>query len=52
MKGRKEELEELLDDLDQEIMQKYPEIENAWLHEAIAKKVKLEIERAALCANS
>ena len=46
MKTRKQELNEMLDDLDVEIMQKYPEIENAWLHETIAKKVKLEIELA------
>ena len=46
MKTRKQELNEMLDDLDAEIMQKYPEIENAWLHETIAKKVELEIERS------
>jgi len=46
MKTRLEELNEMLDNLDAEIMTKYPEIENDWLHYAIAQKVKLEIERS------
>lgn len=52
MKTRLEEVIELLDSQDDEIRAKYPEIENAWLHEAIAKKVKLEIEYAKLTANN
>lgn len=50
MKTRKEEIEELLNDIDAEILTKFPEgLEvNNWLHETIAKKVKLEIERAQL----
>jgi len=48
MKTRKQEVSELLDDLDAEIMQKYSEIEHAWLYNAIAQKVKLEIEFDAL----
>ncbi len=46
MKTRRQELNEMLDDLNAKIMQKYPEIENARLHKTIAKKVKLEIELA------
>lgn len=38
-------IDEKLDELDHEIMQKYPEIENAWLYNAIAEKVQLEIAR-------
>ena len=46
MKTRREELVKMLDDLDAEILQKFPEGPevNNWLHNAIAKKVKLEIE--------
>lgn len=50
MKTRLEELDEMLDNLDDEIRAKYPEIENTWLHDIIAKKVKFEIERAKLIA--
>lgn len=47
MKTRKEELEELIDDIDDQIRMRYPEIEHAWLHHTIAKKVKLEIDWSA-----
>ena len=48
MKTRREELDEMLDNLDAEILQKFPEgpEANNWLHNAIAEKVKLEIERS------
>ena len=48
MPTRIEELETMLDELDQKIMDKYSEIEHAWLHYAIARKVELELERARL----
>lgn len=48
MKTRLDELNTMLDELDQAIMEKYPEIEHAELHYAIARKVKLEIERSKL----
>lgn len=41
---RIDEVTERLDEIDDEIRAKYPEIENAWLHQTIAEKVKLEIE--------
>lgn len=48
MKTRREEIEEMLDDLDAQIMSNFPEgpSVNNWLHNAIAEKVKLEIERS------
>lgn len=48
MKTRKEELDEMLDRLDAQILSNFPEgpSVNNWLHNAIAEKVKLEIERA------
>ena len=45
MNTRLDELNKMLDELDQAIMEKYPEIEHEELHYAIARKVKLEIER-------
>lgn len=41
-------ISEQLDEIDAEIMKRYPEIEHAWLHNTIAAKVKLEIEYAKL----
>ena len=48
MKTRLQELNEMLDDLDGQIMSNFPEGSsiNNWLHNAIAKKVELEIERS------
>ena len=48
MKTRLQELNEMLDDLDGQIMSNFPEGSNInnWLHNAIAKKVELEIERS------
>lgn len=48
VKTRLQEVSELLDELDAEIMQRYPEIEHAWLHNTIAQKMKLEIEFSSL----
>jgi len=48
MPTRLDELNELLDNLDAEIMARYPEIEHAWLYNTIATKVQYEIERAKL----
>ena len=45
MNTRLDELNKMLDELDQAIMEKYPEIEHEELHYAIAREVKLEIER-------
>lgn len=44
MKTRKEEIEEMMDAIDDQIRARYPEIEHAWLHNAIGKKMKLEME--------
>ena len=48
MKTRLQELDKMLDDLDAQIMSNFPEgpSVNNWLHNAIAKKVELEIERS------
>ena len=48
MKTRLQELNEMLDDLDGRIMSNFPEGSNInnWPHNAIAKKVELEIERS------
>ena len=48
MKTRLQELDEMLDDLDAQIISNFPEGPrvNNWLHNAIAKKVELEIERS------
>ena len=48
MKTRLQELNEMLDDLDGQIMSNFPEGSNTnnWLHNAIAKKVELEIKRS------
>jgi len=48
MLTRLQEVDHLLDDLDQQIMERYPEIEHDWLHYTIADKVQLEIERSRL----
>lgn len=48
MKTRLQELNEMLDDLDGQIISNFPEGSNInnWLHNVIAKKVELEIERS------
>lgn len=48
MPTRLEEVDTLLDEIDAEIMSKYPEEMHANLHYMIAKKVQLEIERSRL----